>query len=115
MASIAEMIVEDRLENTGPTVALNVLSWEDVNSYGYRLDILHGQKKTSRILVMPTGNPQQVLITGDTMFPHDPKTQYSRMGPLMSTIEKFKIHSSDKLNGTAAFVICWLRLLQIIL
>jgi hypothetical protein len=86
----AVMTVEDTLENIGNGVALNVLHWEDVIPEDSDLSTRTARKRREEWCnANKRFDPKSsIALNGSVLFPHDPSIQESRMGPLMSTIQK---------------------------
>ena len=105
----ATMTVEDTLDNVGPTVALNVLTWADVipNDYEDTPSGLRIPSSKSAIARMnewcgANRNSEQSRAIGSILFPHTPVVELSGMGPLMS-----KVHAAmerSPLKGKVSFV-----------
>lgn len=86
----AVMTVEDTLENVGNSVALDVVSWEDVIPVDPDLSSTSARKRREEWCSAnkhfdPTN---RMVLNGTIMFPHEPVVQASGMGPLMSTVNK---------------------------
>lgn len=87
--NVAMMIVEDMLDNVGNSVALNVLSWEDIIP-------LDPDMQANSALVRrdqwcnanATFDTRTTAITGSVLFPNDPLQQNSTIGPTMNAVDK---------------------------
>jgi hypothetical protein len=105
----ATMTVEDTLENVGPTVALNVLSWEDVIPNDYEDTPSHFRIPSNRSANTrrdewcgANRNSEQSRTVGNILFPRTPVSQLSGMGSLMSKIQAAMQRSPIK--GKVSFV-----------
>jgi hypothetical protein len=101
---VALMRVEDTLENVGQTVAVNVLSWEDVIPVDLDYSTTTARKRQAEWC---DANRHPQGTAGYLLFPHDPLIQPGEIGPTMATIEKFTIHEThppSRIDGTVAFV-----------
>jgi hypothetical protein len=97
----ATMTVEDRLENVGSTVALNVFSWEDVipmDADGSTRTAVARQNEWCGF----NRNSEQTRSIGSILFPHDPSVQHSGMGTLMTKVNQALAVSPIK--GKVGFV-----------
>lgn len=97
------MTVEDTIENIGPTVATNVLSWEDVipldKDQSARTAIARQKQYCDA-----NRHPDPRGLPGYTLFPHDPTIRQSIIGPPMPKVAEATIPSGSGLGGKAAFV-----------
>jgi hypothetical protein len=86
----ATMDVEDTMENVGNSVALNVISWEDVIPVDPDFSTTSARKRRDEWCnANKRFDPaNSTTLNGRIMFPHDPFVQVSGMGPLMSTVNK---------------------------
>jgi hypothetical protein len=103
---MAIMTIEDTMENIGQSVALNVLSWEDV----IPVDLDHSTRTAQRRqsdYCDTNRHPDPRSLTGYALFPHDPFVQNEVVGPTMATIQQFTVHTTDhsRIDGTVAFVL----------
>jgi hypothetical protein len=98
----ARMKLRDTLENVGPTVAVNVLTWEDMipvdrdQSYATAF-------RRQREWCDANRHPNPVGLSGYTLFPHDPFEQESNVGSTKETIDR-AIRESETV-GKIRFVI----------
>jgi hypothetical protein len=96
---VAMMKIEDTIENVGQTVAVNVLSWEDVipmDPDGRTTTAEARQKEWCDANRHPHGLP------GYTLFPHDPFVGGSVVGPEMPKVEAAR---SPDIDGKVGFVL----------
>lgn len=95
---VAMMTFEDTLENVGPTVAVNVINWEDVIPVDkdYRMETARSRQKEW----CDANRHQQGTLTGYMLFPHDPSVGASTVGPTM-----IKVRESTRRDGKVAFVL----------
>ncbi len=103
---VAIMSLEDTIENVGQTVALNLLSWEDVIPVDLDNSTRTARRRQAEYCDA-NRHPDPRGLTGYTLFPHDPLVQDSVVGPTMATVEQFTIHTNDqsRIDGTVAFVL----------
>jgi hypothetical protein len=103
---VANATIEDILENTGTTVALNVLFWEDIiplDSDGPRYTA--ALKRRSE-WCDANRHPDLHAPSGFMLFPKDPMVQQSSVGPPMETVIKAaNANSSSGLVGKVGFVL----------
>jgi len=80
----ATVTIEDTFENVGPTVALNVTSWEDV----FPLDATFYQTAMARQKELCDANrhPDPKRNLGYSLFPKDPFINRSIVGPPMKLV-----------------------------
>jgi len=85
MGPAASMVVEDTLENVGQTVALHVLSWEDIipidADYSARTALARQKEWCDA-----NRNSAQTRTVGSVLFPHALVVQNSGMAALMTKI-----------------------------
>lgn len=93
---MAIMTIQNIVENVGQTVALNVSTWEDV----LPVDMASPTPALLRQAEV-CESKRQGVITGYTVFPHDPFTEQQTVGPSMAEIAKVERHD----NGMASFVL----------
>src|ERR1700674_5619813 len=89
---IAMMTVEDTIENVGQTVAVNVLSWEDV----IPVDLDHSirtARARQKEYCDANRHPDPRGLSGYTLFPHDPSIGKSIVGPQMPKVEAATIRN----------------------
>jgi hypothetical protein len=101
---IAMMTVEDTIENIGPTVAVDVLSWEGV----IPVDLNHSistARARQKEYCDANRHPDPKGLSGYTLFPHDPSVEQSTVGPQMPSVKAATIRDESGLNGKAAFVL----------
>jgi hypothetical protein len=82
---IDSMTVEDTLENVGTSVALNVLSWEDVipiDADNSLSTALHRQKEWCDA----NRHPNEKGLSGNMIFPKDPFIQNMTVGGYMKNV-----------------------------
>jgi hypothetical protein len=84
----AIMVVEDTMENVGNSVALNVISWEDVIPEDPDFSTTSARKRRDEWCNANKRFDTARALNGTIVFPHDPSVQVSSMGPLMSTVNK---------------------------
>jgi hypothetical protein len=97
----ATIAFEETLENVGPSVALNVLKWEQI----VPLDADGGVKSAETIQKErcdSNRHPQSRLVDF-TLFPRDPKVEQDAVGLVMSKVNDASAHSM--LKGKVAFVL----------
>lgn len=101
--SVATMTTENFLENVGPSVAVNVLSWEDVIPVDP-----DGSLKTARARQQQWCGAHRFIqkgeMTGSVLFPHDPRVEKMGMGQLMTKVNEAAAKNT-LLPGKAAFVL----------
>ncbi len=101
---VATMTIDDTMENVGQTVAVDVLSWEDV----IPVDTDHSTR-TARARQKQwcdaNRHPNPKGLSGYTLFPHAPSIQQSTVGPPMTKVAEATIRSETGLNGKVAFVL----------
>jgi hypothetical protein len=101
---IASLVVEDTLENVGPTVALNVFSWEDVlptdSNGGYQSALARRSQWCDA-----NRHPESRSLSGFMLFPHDPFAQQSSVGPFMKIVNDAANANPDGLHGKVGFVL----------
>ena len=106
---LALMKVEDTIENVGQSVALNVLSWEDVIPMDIGVPSTITARNHQAQWCDANRHPDPHGLSGYILFPHDPLVEQSEVGPQMATIEKFTIRTPRKeesrINGMVAFVL----------
>ncbi len=104
---VALMSVENTLENVGQTVAVNVVSWEDVLPIDLDNSLRTALKRRSEWCDANRYPPQENV--GFLSFPHDPHVQLADVGPTMATIKAFTVHETqsppDSVDGTVGFVL----------
>lgn len=102
--NVAMITVEDSIENVGQSVALNVLSWEDVIPLDPDFT-----DKTARARQQQwcedSRHRRPGMVTGYTLFPHDPMVQQSKMGPTMDTVTRSAASNRADLKGKVAFIL----------
>ena len=99
---VASAVIEDTMENVGQSVALDVLSWEDIIPMDSDLSNKTARARQSQWCDAnrhPGGR-----LPGYMMFPHDPFIQKSHVGPEMETVVKAAKASPKGLEGKVAFV-----------
>ena len=101
---MAIMTLEDTLENVGQTVALNVLSWEDVIPEDADHSIATARKRQAEYCDA-NRHPDPRQVSGYSMFPHDPAIHQSIVGPMMETVTAAANRNSGALHGKVAFVL----------
>ncbi len=84
---VASMTVEDTLENVGQTVALNVLSWEDIIPVDSDLSLTTARKRQNQ-WCDANRHPNPKALSGYILFPHDPFVENSTVGPSMEIVNK---------------------------
>jgi hypothetical protein len=103
---MALMQLESTMENVGQTVALNVLSWQDVIPVDLDHSTRTAQKRQSEWC---DANRHPQGTAGYLLFPHDPFIEGREVGPTMGTISEFTIHKTglpkSRIDGTVAFVV----------
>jgi hypothetical protein len=101
---VASIVIEDTLENVGPTVAANVLSWEDV----IPIDPDHSTR-TARARQKQwcdaNRHPDPKGLSGYMLFPKDPFVQDSRVGPPMKVVQDAASLNQHGLSGKVGFVL----------
>jgi hypothetical protein len=106
---VAKIVIEDTLENVGPTVALNVLSWEDVIPIDF--DATHSvpSLRTARARQNQwcdaNRHPDPTGLKGYMLFPKDPWVEHQTVGPTMETVMKAASSSPTLLSGKVGFVL----------
>jgi hypothetical protein len=101
---VAMIKIEDTIENVGATVAVNVLSWEDV----IPVDLDHSirtARARQREYCDAQRHPNPQGLSGYTLFPHDPSIGQSTVGPQMPNVAAATIRNESGLNGKVAFVL----------
>jgi hypothetical protein len=100
---VAMMVVEDTVENVGPSTALNVFSWEDV----IPLDDHGIETAKARQTEWCEANRHRKAggLSGYMLFPRDPFVQNSTVGPFMEAVNKAANASPGDLHGKTAFVL----------
>lgn len=85
--------IEDTFENVGPTVALNVTSWEDV----FPLDATFHRSAIARQKEMCDANRHLAPtgVTGYSLFPKDPFILHSIVGPPMKLVTQAVVKTSE--------------------
>lgn len=101
---VAMMTIEDTLENIGASVALNVLSWEEILPIDLEHSIRTAQKRLNEYCDVKR-HPNPHGLSGFSIFPHEPFVQQSIIGPTMEVVEKYKITHSVGLEGKVGFVL----------
>lgn len=108
----AVMTLEDKIENVGPGVALNVLHWEDIIPvYTDRGQMVIGPKAYAPAHARQdqwcnANRKPQGPNVGNIIFPHsDPLMAYSMVGVTMKQVEAATIKDSSTINGKVAFVL----------
>jgi hypothetical protein len=102
---VASMAIEDTLENVGPTVAVDVLSWEDV----IPVDIINGLPSfrtavTRQNQWCDANRHPKGGMTGFVLFPKDPFVGQSTIGPTMDAVLKAAAESPFGLHNQVSFV-----------
>jgi hypothetical protein len=103
---IADMVVEDTIENVGTSVALNVISWEDVLPVDSDFS-LHTALARQDAWCNANRHPDPKSLSGYILFPKDPFSQKSEMGPSMDSVNKMTEEipvGTIALKGKVAFV-----------
>jgi hypothetical protein len=99
----ATMTTDNIIENVGSSVALHVLSWEDV----IPLDP-DGSMKTARARQEEWCGAHRHIqkgeVSGSVLFPHDPKRERMGMGPPMSKVNEAKAKNA-LIPGKVGFVL----------
>ncbi len=96
--AVARIVIEDTLENVGPTVALNVLSWEDV----IPIDPDHSTRTArarQRQWCDANRHPNPKGLSGYMLFPKDPFVQDSTVGPPMKVVHDAASMNEPGLSG----------------
>jgi len=101
---VALMTIEDTIENVGQTVAINVLSWEDVIPVD-RDHSIRTARARQKEYCDANRHPDPRGLSGSTLFPHDPSIQQSIVGPQMPKVAEATIRNEPGLNGKVAFVL----------
>jgi len=101
---VALMTIEDTIENVGQTVAINVLSWEDVIPADPDHSIRTARARQKEYCDA-NRHPDPRGLSGSTLFPHDPSIQQSIVGPQMPKVAEATIRNGPGLNGKVAFVL----------
>lgn len=87
---VATMALEDTIENIGNTVALNVISWEDVIPKDSDLSATTARARQKQWCdankMFDSKNPE--APSGYALFPRDPFIQISHVGPAMKVVDK---------------------------
>jgi gas vesicle protein len=100
---VATMTTENVIENVGQSVALNVLSWEDVIPVDP-----NGSLQTARTRQDEWCGAHRHLqkgeMTGGVLFPHDPSIERMGMGPLMTKVNEARAKNT-LVPGKVAFVL----------
>jgi hypothetical protein len=99
---VATVTIENTIENVGQSVALDVLIWEDVfpqDAFGIRT------ARARRDEVCNAERHSTGGLSGYILFPHDPLTENSVVGPSMEVVMKAVSASPQGLRGKAAFVL----------
>jgi hypothetical protein len=101
---VAMAKIEDTIENVGQSVAVDVLSWEDV----IPIDPDHSLR-TARARQKQwcdaNRHPDPRGLSGYTLFPRDPIVQNSTVGPQMPRVVEAEIRNDPGLTGKVAFVL----------
>ena len=101
---IASMVLEDTIENVGQSVAVNVLSWEDI----IPLDPDSSARTASarqKEWCNANRHPNPNGVTGYGLFPHDPAIGQSFIGPTMDKVMEAVSHNPDYLRGKVGFAL----------
>ena len=107
---VARMMVEDTFENVGQTIALDVISWEDVFPEDYEIPPGGGPAiPTAKSALARQNdwcgtnrNSEQSRQSGTILFPHTPVTQISGMAAPMSKVNEAA--GKSPIRGKASFV-----------
>ena len=101
---VASMVIEDTLENVGPTIALNVISWEDVIPIDadHSLRAAHARQDQ---WCDANRHPDPKNLSGYILFSKDHLVQYSTVGPPMEVVTKAAEANSGGLRGKVGFVL----------
>jgi hypothetical protein len=102
---VAKIVIEDTLENVGPTVALNVLSWEEVIPIDAGAFPFHRARLRQSEYCDANRHPDPRQLQGYMLFPHDPQVQNSIVGPTMETVMKAAAASPGSLSGKVGFML----------
>jgi hypothetical protein len=103
---VASIVVEDNLENVGATVALHVLSWEDVVPIDADHSLRTAYARRSQWCDAHR-NPDPAGPTGYVLFPHDPMNQQSTIGPEMADVERAANASSGRVGFVLVGCVCY--------
>ena len=112
-AGAATMRLMDTLENVGPTVAINVFSWEDAipvdrdNSFTTAIrrqrEWCDANRHTNLTVIPAVGQ-----FSGYTLFPHDPFELVSNVGSNKETIDRaIKDSGTGKVRFVIAGCVCY--------
>jgi len=100
---VASAVIGDILENVGQSVALNVLSWEDIIPMDSDGSIRTARLRQSEMCDAYRHRTPRSL-TGYMLFPKDnPWVQNSTVGPKMETV--LKATASSPISGKVGFVL----------
>jgi hypothetical protein len=100
---VASIIIEDTLENVGPSVAVDVSSWEDVIPIDSDYSTRSARARQSQ-WCDANRHPDPHSLAGYVLFPKDPLIQNSHVGPTMETVLKAAAASPKGLSGKVGFV-----------
>lgn len=100
---VASMVIEDTVENVGPTVALNVFSWEDVIPVDSDLSLNAARARQDQ-WCESNRHPDTKHISGYMLFPKDPLIQHSSVGPPMETVNQ-AAEANPLLPGKVGFAL----------
>jgi hypothetical protein len=101
---VASMLIEDTLENVGPTIALNVFSWEDVIPINGDYTLRDARARQNQWCDASRHRDINHL-SGYMLFPKDPFVQNSTVGPPMEAVIKAAEANSIGLPGKVGFVL----------
>ena len=99
---VARMKLVDTLENIGPTVAVNVLSWEDAIPIDRDMSFTTARRRQKEWCDANRHPDLTGNHSGYTLFPHDPFEQVANVGSPKETIDKAVRESG---TGKLKFVI----------
>lgn len=102
---VATIVIEDIVENVGPTVALNVDSWEDVLPLDPDSSSSSARVRRSEMCNSLRKLNPKVTTQGYMLFPKDPMVQISHVGPPMEVVKKAATTNPDGLKGKVGFVL----------
>jgi hypothetical protein len=104
VGEVASAKVQLLLENTGKTVALNVLSWSDIlpldPSGGYRAAL---KRRSEWCDANRHPNPQG--LAGYYVFPNDPFVEVQTVGPPMNLVFQAVSQNTGGMKGKVGFVL----------
>jgi hypothetical protein len=101
---VAMATIEDRIENVGPTLAVEVRSWEDIIPMGPGGSIERARARQKEWCDANRHVDPNSLF-GYALFPHDPHIQQSNVGPTMESITDAMRQEQSALRGKAGFIL----------